>query len=66
MSRNAKSIPSPFCLAYLKNGQVKTASHLSFRNFCDNLLDIDAAWLTPSKEKSSKLSEKSKREAVAT
>jgi len=51
-----------FCLALVKNRQTKTAKHLSLRSFRDNLLDFDAAWLPPSKEKASKLAEKSKRE----
>ena len=51
-----------FCLALVKNRQTKTARHLSRRKFCANLLDIDAAWLTPSKEKSSKLAKNNKRE----
>ena len=51
-----------FCLALVKNRQIKTAKHLSRRKFCANLLDIDAAWLTPSKEKSSKLAKNNKRE----
>ena len=65
MPRNTESVPSPFCLVFKKNRQVKTAQHLSRRKFRDNLLDIDADWLTPIKEKSSKLAEKSKREAIA-
>ena len=51
-----------FCLAVVKNRLTKTAKHLSRRKFCANLLDIDAAWLTPSKEKSSKLAKNNKRE----
>ena len=51
-----------FCLALVKNRLTKTAKHLSRRKFCANLLDIDAAWLTPSKEKSSKLAKNNKRE----
>ena len=51
-----------FCLALVKNRQTKTARHLSRRKFCANLLDIDVAWLTPSKEKSSKLAKNNKRE----
>ena len=51
-----------FCLALVKNRLTKTAKHLARRKFCTNLLDIDAAWLTPSKEKSSKLVKNNKRE----
>ena len=43
---------------------METAKHLSLRNFYDNLREFDADWLTPIKEKSSKLAEKSKREAI--
>jgi len=50
------------CLS--KKRQTKTAQHLSLRDFCDNLLDFDAAWLTPSKEKASELAKKSKRVTI--
>ena len=43
---------------------METAKHLPLRNFCDNLREFDADWLTPIKEKSCKLTEKSKREAI--
>ena len=33
-----------FCLALVKNRQIKTAKHLSRGKFCTNLLDMDAAW----------------------
>ena len=43
---------------------METAKHLSLRNFYDNLREFDADWLTPIKEKSSKLAKNSKREAI--
>ena len=58
------SIPSYFCLALVKNRQTKTAKHLSVKHFCGNLLGFDAAWLTPSKEKASKIANKNKRETI--
>ena len=64
MACNTKSIPTPFCLALVQNRQTKTALHLSIRDFCDNFFDFDAAWLTPSKEKASKIANKDKRETI--
>ena len=53
-----------FCLIWIKNRLTKTAKHLSLWFFCDNCFVFEAAWLTPSNEKTEELAEKSKREAV--